>query len=147
MYLFGSDYAPAIEIESGIHRYDFMCQLPYLIPASLETSYGHIRYEIEAVIDVPWRFDKQFKLEFSVVRLDDLNELPHLKFSCQSQTVVHFCCFLCKPGPLTMTAFIPFSGYTPGQDINFTVLYSNASSITVMATKIYLKRLVKFNRY
>lgn len=145
-YLFGADGADAMVIPSGTHRYDFACQLPPQLPASFEASYGSIRYKIEAVLDVPWSFDKEFNLQFTVVRIDDLNFHPELKIPSKAEEVKRFCCLFCESEPLMMTVTIPYTGYTPGQNIHVTIMYNNKSDVEITTTKIFLKRIIQFHR-
>lgn len=145
-YLFGASGASATEMASGIHRYDFACQLPDLLPASFEASLGHIRYKVEAVLDIPWKLDKKFIVQFTVVRHDNLNDFPDLKLACHSEEIKTFCCCCCKSQPLVMTVTLPYTGYAPGQIIHTTVEYKNRSGIVVERTKIKLQRVIRFNR-
>lgn len=145
--MFGSSGATPSEVQPGVHRYEFACMLPPLIPSSFEGSYGHIRYHIEAVLDVPWGFDKEFKLQFHVIRIDNLNDEPALKLAAHNEEVKRFCCLCCETDPLIVTVTIPYSGFSPGQTIPVTVKYHNKSDVEVTSTKINLKRIVQFNRY
>lgn len=145
-FLFGGHGVKAVEMPSGIYKYDFMCQLPPLLPASLESTHGNIRYNLKAVLDIAWAFDKQFKLQFTVVRNDDLNHQPELKFATRDEQIKRFCCLFCQSDPLMMTVTIPQSGYAPGQDILITVQYHNKSDVDVARTKISLTRMVHHNR-
>lgn len=145
-YLFGAKGASPTELLPGTHRYEFECQLPPMIPASFEASHGHIRYHVEAVLDLPWRFDKEFKLQFHIMRNDDLNEYPELAIPCKMEEFKHFCCLFCRSDPLFMTVSVPCSGYVPGQTVKVNVNFDNKSSIEVQRTKINLKRIIRFNR-
>lgn len=146
-YLFGSRGGDTIEIESGTHRYEFACQLPPQLPASFEASHGHIRYNIEAVLDIPWKFDKETKLQFTLVRVNDLNEFLDLKIPCKSEEIRRFCCLCCESDPLIVTVTLPYSGFVPGQNIHVAVQYNNRSDVEVDSTKIALKRVICFNRF
>jgi hypothetical protein len=145
-YLFGGPSSSAVEMASGTYKYDFACPLPMLIPASFEGRHGHIRYNVEAVLDIPWRFDKEFKLQFTLARQDDLNEFPDLKIPVRGEEVKRFCCLFCESQPLMVTVTLPQSGYTPGLNIHVTVNYDNKSDVQVDRTKINLKRIIRFNR-
>lgn len=145
-YLFGMEGATATEMAAGTYRYDFVCQLPELIPASFEGLHGHIRYSIEAILDIPWRFDKKFIVQFIVVRNDNLNDYPDLRIACQGEEIKTFCCLCCASKPLIVNLTLPFTGYAPGQNINVKIDYNNNSGVEVERTKIKLKRTVRFNR-
>lgn len=145
-YLFGHDGATAVEMPSGTHRYNFALQLPPLLPASFEASHGHIRYEVEAVLDVPWGFDKEFKLQFTIVRNDDLNFDPQLRMPCQMEEITTFCCLFCQSAPLMMTVSVPCTGFAAGQNIPININYVNKSDVDATRTKINLKRIIRYNR-
>lgn len=145
-YLFGSKGGDNIEVASGTHRYDFACSLPSQLPASFEASHGHIRYTVEAVLDIPWRFDKETKVQFTLVRLNNLNEFPDLKLACRSEEIKRFCCSFCESQPLIMTVTLPFSGFIPGQNIHVNVNYNNTSDVQVDRTRISLNRIIRYNR-
>lgn len=145
-YLFGADGGDAITMPSGTHRYDFACQLPPQLPASFEASHGDIRYKVQAVLDVPWGFDKEFDIQFTVVRTDDLNLKPQLKIPCQGEEMKRFCCLFCESEPMIMTVTVPYFGYTPGQDVHVKIKYDNKSNVEITATKINLKRMIEFHR-
>lgn len=145
-YLFGSKGGDNIEVSSGTHRYDFACSLPIQLPASFEASHGHIRYNVEAVLDIPWRFDKESKVKFTLARLNNLNDFPDLKLACRSEEIKRFCCLFCESQPLMMTVTLPFSGFVPGQNIHVTINYNNKSDVEVNRTQISLKRIIRYNR-
>jgi len=143
-YLFGADNAEPIELHVGSHRYKFACQLPRNIPASLEVAYGSIRYNIKAVLDVPWDVDKEFEIPITVRRKDDLNLEPELKIPINCEESKTFCCLFCKTSPLMMTVIIPYSGFAPGQNIHITIFYNNKSYVEVSNTILTLNRHIKY---
>lgn len=146
-YLFGYHGASSSEIAGGTHRYDFECQLPPQLPASFSSSLGEIVYTVEACLDIPWRFDREFKVQFTVVRIDDLNEFPELKMPCKHERIKKFCCFFCESKPLICTVTIPCGGFVPGESIPVTIRYDNKSDVEVDRTEICLKRTISYNRY
>lgn len=134
-----------MEIPSGTHRYEFSVRMPSEVPASFEALNGHIRYNVEAVLDVPWDFDQEFKLPFNVFRVFDLNFHPELKIPCKSEEIKRFCCCFCQSEPLVMTVTVPQSGFVPGEKILVTVDYDNRSDIAIIRTRISLKRTIRYN--
>lgn len=145
-YLIGSEGGGSIEVSTGTHRYDFSCPLPDQLPASFEAAFGYVRYSIEAVLDIPWSVDKQFKLQFTVFRHDDLNEFPDLKTVSSNEEIKHFCCLFRQSEPLMITVSLPYTGFVPGQNIPITICYLNKTSVDVLRTKIILKRIISYNR-
>lgn len=145
-YLIGSEEGGSIEVASGTHRFDISCQLPQNLPASFEATFGSVLYSVEAVLDIPWSIDKQFKVHFNVFRHDDLNESPELKTISSNEELRHFCCLFCQSQPLVMTVTLPYSGYVPGRDIPITITYLNKTNVEVLRTRINLKRIIRYNR-
>lgn len=41
-------------MEVGDYAYPFQVQLPSNLPTSFEDRIGHSRFEIDAIIDIPW---------------------------------------------------------------------------------------------
>jgi len=75
-YLFGSQsLTTPIEMPAGITTYSFACVLPTQLPSSFEGKHGNIRYSCKAVLDRPWKTDKEFRLSFTVIKTEDLNLL------------------------------------------------------------------------
>jgi hypothetical protein len=145
-YLFGSQSGQnAIEMPPGITTYSFACVLPSQLPSSVEGKYGNIRYSCKAVLDRPWKTDKEFRLSFSVIKTEDLNLLsPTLYIPHKSEIVRHFYCCCFKSKPFYMSTSIPFSGFVPGQNIEVTVTMNNQSNIDVEGTKLTLERNTQY---
>ena len=145
-YLFGHAGAVAVEVPSGTHRYKIKFQIPDLVPASFEARQGKICYHVEAVLDVPWGFDKEFKVKFKVARNDDLNHQPELKLGSHNEEIKRFCCLGCESDPLIVTLKLPFIGFVPGQGIPYDIKYVNKSDVAVCETKISLRRVIRYNK-
>lgn len=143
-YLFGQHGGSAMDIQPGIHRYSFACQLPSEIPYSLDAAHGNIAYFVEAVLDIPWKFDKEIKTSFTVVRHDDLNIYQELKLGQALEKYKTFCCLFCESQPMLVQASIPCSGFAKGQSIPIKVQYTNKSDVDVLATHFKLYRGIYF---
>jgi Arrestin (or S-antigen), N-terminal domain/Arrestin (or S-antigen), C-terminal domain len=145
-YLFGVRGGDHSQIQAGTHRYNFEYQLPPLLPASFEASKGYIRYNIEACLDIPWKFDKETKLQFTVVRNDDLNEFPGLRTPCSIKEIDRAICCFPMSHPLAVTVSIPCGGFTPGQTIPVKIHCEKISDIQVTGIKFCLRRVIAYNR-
>lgn len=143
-YLLGSEGGPQVELAAGITTYTFACMLPENLSSSFEGKYGHIRYSCKAVLDRPWKADKEYRLSFSVIKSEDLNAIPSLTIPTKSEIVRHFYCCCFKSKPFYMSASIPFSGYVPGQKIDLTIFMNNQSNIMVEGTKVSLERNTQY---
>lgn len=141
-YLSGSQASTnPIEMPPGITTYSFACMLPPQLPSSFEGKHGHIRYNCKAVLDRPWKTDKEFRLSFTVIKTEDLNLLaPELLIPSKSEIVRHFYCCCFKSKPFYMSASIPFSGFVAGQKIDVTISINNQSNVDIEGTKISLER-------
>lgn len=143
-YLFGSKEGENIEVPAGIHTYNFVCHLPKPIPYSVEGQFGHVRYKIDANLDIPWALDLHAKLPFVVVRHDDLKEYPELSLPIESEEVKVFCCCWCKSEPLIIKVRLPRTGYALGEKIPVNVEIINRSSTNVVETTYAIKRVDRF---
>lgn len=144
-YLFGQEDGETIEVPAGIHSYKFSCRLPPNIPYSVDGEHGHIRYKIEAKLDIPWTIcDLHTKLPFTVTRREDLNLFPELRIAQEVEEIKKFCWGICDKNPLIIKLRLPKSGYALGENVHITIEYSNKSSHCVERTEIALWRKEKF---
>lgn len=145
-FLIGSEKSKSVRLASGTHCFDFACELPASLPATLEASHGYIRYHIAACLDIPWRSEKRCRLEFTVARDDDLNNFPELKLPCTRKQIKKFRNFCFKAKQLAMTVAIPFGGFTSGQNIHVITHFDNESEIQVNRTRVSLIRKIRYKR-
>lgn len=146
--LFGKKHGMVMEVDAGEWVYPFEYELPGNIAYSTEGKHGEIYYGIKVILNIPQELDKEIKLPLTIVRYEDLNTMPLLKYPKREETSKTFCWFfICCLGssPLVMSASIPYSGFVPGQKIPVTIEMNNQSHVEVKSTKITLKGLHKFN--
>lgn len=55
-----------------------------------------------------------------------------------------FCCLFCKSGPLSVTVYIPSTGYVPGQNVPVAVDIDNASNVDIQRVRISLRQICSF---
>lgn len=144
--MLASEKSKTVRLSSGTYTFGFECQLPETLPASLEASHGYIRYHIAACLDTPWRSEKRSRLEFKVVRNDDLNEFPELKLPCTRKEIKKIRNFCFKTEKLCITSALPFGGFTSGQNIHVITHFDNQSDMQVNRTRISLVRKVRYKR-
>lgn len=113
------------------------------MPSSFEGNHGHIRYNIEAVLDIPWGFDKEFKVPFTVLKQEYLNQWPDLKYPMRMEIIKLLCCFPCQSKPMYLQITIPYSGFTPGQVIPMTLEMRNNSHVPVTRIQFVIKRIIE----
>lgn len=110
-YLFGHDGGKATEIAAGTYTYNFVVKLPELLPESFDGTLGSIFYKAVAVLDVPWKFDKEIEEPFTVARRDNLSDFPELKIPQCQEMIKSFFCLFCASGSCVITVTIPYGGY------------------------------------
>lgn len=66
-------------MEPETYKYPFEFMLPSNIPSSFEGTFGHIRYNVKVVFDVPVWLNKKFKEQFTLINAIDLNDDPSLR--------------------------------------------------------------------
>ncbi|XP_070495151.1 arrestin domain-containing protein 3-like [Chironomus tepperi] len=144
-YLFGEYGGPTFEMEAGTYKYKFQCQLPHQLPYSLSLPHGKVSYHIEAVLDIPWKIDKETKLDITILRYDDLNLYPELKNPMRRAERKNFITLFSDSKPLLMTAGIPCRGFAINQVVPVTIEYENESSVDIACTKIKLIQMIVYN--
>lgn len=100
------------------------------------------------MLNIPQEIDREMKLPITVIRPEDLNLCPLLKYPKREEVSKTFCWyFICCLGssPLVMSAHIPYSGFVPGQRIPVYIELNNQSHVDVKSTRITLKGLHTFN--
>jgi hypothetical protein len=143
-YLFGEYGGPTFEMEAGRHKYKFACQLPIQIPYTLEMRHGKINYHVQAVLDIPWKIDKETKVDLMILRYDDLNLYPELKNPMGRAERKTFMSLFSESKPLMMKVGIPYRGFAVNQYVPVTINYENESSVDITGTKIKLIQTVLY---
>lgn len=130
----------------GTHRFDFQFELPKTLSPSLEAKHGHIRYKVEAILDVPWRLNKKNDKKITITRHVDMTLMPELKTPAEVEEMEQFCCFCCVSDHFIMTVRTPCLGFVAGQTLNFRVEYGNKSNVEIKATRAVFKKCMKYIR-
>lgn len=146
-YLAGGIHGNTIELMPGLHRYQFSCMLPPLLPTSFEAEHGHIRYTVKVVLERSWKFDLTYVIAFTVVRPLDLNyESPMLRNPIKMEISKTFSFGFFKSDPLLMSVSIQCSGFVAGQPVNVAIEINNQSRIAIDDVKIQIKKTIHYNR-
>ncbi|XP_055641431.1 arrestin domain-containing protein 3-like [Toxorhynchites rutilus septentrionalis] len=144
-YLAGSKEGNTLELLPGIHTYRFSCVLPPNLITSLEADHGHVRYTVKVVLERSWKFEKSYKVAFTVLRHVNLNEeLFEIRFPSKMEKAKTFCCGPCRSDPMHITAEIPISGYVPGQTIAVKIDVNNQSRKNMDELSTKLVQIVSF---
>lgn len=146
--LFGKKHGLAMEMDKGEYIYPFEYELPVELPYSAEGKYGEIYYGIKVILDIPEELDKEIRLPITIIRYEDLNFMPLLKYPKKEEISKRYCLFwMCclQSAPLTLKVTIPYSGFSPGSKIPITIEIDNQSHVNVKCTKITLKGLHTFS--
>lgn len=146
--LFGTKHGMVMEMETGEYVYPFEYELPNNLPYSTEGKYGEIYYGIKVLLSIPHELDKELRFPITVIRYEDLNTKPLLKYPKREETTKTYCWFwMCclESSPLLLKVTIPFSGFCPGQKVPIYIVIDNQSHVNVKCTKITLKGLHTFH--
>ena len=139
IYLFGRQDGPAFELQSGTHKYKFSCQLPEQLPNSTCLKHGDIEYFVEAVLELPYMFDKEIKTPF-FVDCDDLNYCQSLKEPVRRVELRNFSQY----ESLCTTVMLPCSGFVADQIVPITIFYENNSNASILRTKITFVQSIEY---
>ena len=146
-YLYGHQGAQPVEMLAGDHRYRFEIDLPSGLPASMQFMNGSIEYYVEACLDIPWAFDKECRVNFSVVRKDDYNGDDRLKNASMIETTIQTSSCFSTSKPILAQISVPYSVFTPGSKIPITFNIVNTSNKDVSRIVMKFKQLISFNRW
>lgn len=64
------------QLPAGMHVHTFQCMLPPDLPSSILREVGHIKHNVQIVVDTPMCMNKVFTEEFIVIKSIDLNLNP-----------------------------------------------------------------------
>lgn len=123
---------------AGSNVFNTAFVLPLYLPQSYESCYGHIRYEVEVYIDVPWYFDKKETAPFFLRPQFNLNEFQHLREPVHAEAKKTFGCLWWESEPLHIYNILPRSGYVPGDRVLFTLEFSNESDVSIQSATVEL---------
>lgn len=126
-------------MRSGTHKYKFSTQLPEQLPNSTNLKYGNIEYFVEAVLEVPYMFDKEIRTPF-FVDCDDLNYCQSLKEPVRRVEVRNFSQY----ESLGTTVMLPCSGFVADQIVPVTIFYENNSNANILRTKITFVQSIEY---
>ncbi|KAH8304949.1 hypothetical protein KR018_011665, partial [Drosophila ironensis] len=145
-FLVGSNLSSQVQIEAGIHVYNFSCQIPVECPSSFEGLHGRVRYMANLTLLRPWKFDQNYTRCFTVLKVMDLNfDSPLLRVPAHSETSKTYCCWPCRSDPLSMQLTVSQTGFVPGQSVPLSVLVTNESHIPVEQLLVSLVMLVTYH--
>ncbi|XP_053405235.1 arrestin domain-containing protein 3-like [Mercenaria mercenaria] len=120
--LFGNDPQQGghVTLNAGNHAFPFQIVLPVNAPGSFEGLENcFVRYFLKATIDRPWKFDKHYKMVFTVASVLDLNTVMNAASPAQTEDAKTVCCMCCESDPVSATFRIDKIGYVPGESIVF----------------------------
>lgn len=133
------------KMPSGMHTFDFHCDLPAALPTSCESSIGHVRYTVQVTIDRLLRGNKEFLQPFTVIKPLDLNNDEAWRAPMAEEVTKTFhpllCCCLSSTATLRLIARTAATGYVPGQQIDLDITADNRSGHTAMI-RAQLERVV-----
>ena len=145
-------------LSAGNHNMLFSFVLPPNLPSSFEGQHGHVRYFIEAEIDLDsnllhlsillrsgsFAFNKRRKQFITINSICDLNLIQGASQPQTKSNSKTFGSLFCTSGPLSATFRIPRYGYAPGEFIPISVEVENLSKKLMNCTKARLYQDVKF---
>ncbi|XP_026493524.2 arrestin domain-containing protein 17-like [Vanessa tameamea] len=143
VYLVGGESGDH-QIQPGHYDYPFTFNLPAGCPASFEGNYGHIRYEIKAVVDRAFKFDQEKKIAVRVITPMDLNSDPYCREPIEMEFNASYCCCCFSSGSCDTVVNAPMSGYCPGQTIPIEISCENKGNVEISQIVIRIVKEVVF---
>ncbi|RDD41414.1 Arrestin domain-containing protein 3 [Trichoplax sp. H2] len=130
-------------LAAGKYNFNFQFKLPNdaQLPSSFEYRTSHIRYEIMATIDRPWKSDHLSKRAFTFLQIIDVNKPPLSQPLPPKEAETSICCLCCTSGPITLKASIDRSGYCPGESISLKTECINNTNTDMEGIQVRLYRI------
>lgn len=143
--LIGSLNGDLVDIPVGCTNIPFKFTLTPSLPSSFNGRFGHIFYNMEAVLDLAELSSQKVLRPFFVQNLFNLNSEPQLKLPIESETIKEFMSLCCKKSRFYISAYIPYTGYTSAQSIKVCIKLTNDSSVNIERTIISIRKIVSYN--
>lgn len=135
-----------LDLQPGVHMFNFSCVLPPNLPTSFEAPNGYIRYTTKVTLERPWKFDLSFVNGFTVIKSLDLNyEVPNLNSPFTMETAKKFWFTFGGANNFHISASIPISGFVAGQNVNVIAEVNNQTNVEIVYLKISLKRIIDYH--
>ncbi|ESP05163.1 hypothetical protein LOTGIDRAFT_227841 [Lottia gigantea] len=131
-------------LPAGQYTYPFQFQIPTNTPTSFEGQYGHIRYCVKVMIEIPHRCDLTCKKVFTVIQPLDLNRDPSMSVPIRTQKQKKLCCLCCLSGPVSATLCLNQKGYVPGETIHVDAEVMNNSRRKMASSSLEFKMTTTF---
>lgn len=119
--------------------YEFSFNLKSEIPSSFSGGSGKIKYKIEFVVDIPWKFDKKQTILLNIIQTVNLNySLGTLQpFENQLTRNIGYI----GTGPISLHVYVAKCGYIHGDKIPVQVS-STLTLVTCYIFSFYFHQLI-----
>ncbi|CAO1394649.1 unnamed protein product [Diamesa hyperborea] len=134
-----------VDISVGCTDIPFTFTLASSLPPSFNGKFGHIVYNMEAVLDYSDSYCKKVHRLFVVNNLYNLNLEPQLKIPIESEMIKEFVSLCCKKSRFYMSVIIPYTEYTSAENIKVCIKLANNSNINIEKTIISIRKIVSYN--
>lgn len=134
-----------VDIPVGCTDIPFTFTLLPSLPSSFNGKFGHIVYNMEAVLDYCDSSCKKVHRLFYVHNLFNLNLEPQLKLPIESENIKEFISLCCQKSRFYMSVVIPYTGYTSAQNIKVCIKLANDSNINIEKSIISIRKIVSYN--
>ncbi|XP_069360454.1 arrestin domain-containing protein 4-like [Maniola hyperantus] len=143
VYMLGGE-SGEYTIQPGKYEYPFHFRLPDHCPSSFEGPYGHVRYEIKAVVDRAFKFNHEKKVMARVMAPLDLNLDPYCRTPIETEVLKLYYCCCVNLGSSSVSVKLPVGGYCPGQTIPIKLSCSNKGRAEIKDIKLSITKTVTY---
>lgn len=145
IYIFGDfEHEGNIKLDCGMYKFKFSFHLPNNIPFSVESQHGHVRYKMQATLEVARGLDLKAEKKINIGSNFDLSLVPSLEVSTDFEETKSFCLLLCQSGRLVMRLHLPKRGFALGENMPISVDLENRSAANISQTEYSLIRTDTF---
>ncbi|XP_030374566.1 arrestin domain-containing protein 3 [Scaptodrosophila lebanonensis] len=144
-YVYGQSGGSPLELPKGKYVFPFQAAIPLNAPTSFNGMHGQIKHEVTLTIDRAVRYNNIFKQCFTVILPYDLNQQrENLQPQHRVEEKTFWWGSLFGGKPMIMDVSTSYSGYVPGQKIQFKILLDNQSEVQCQDVKVRLFKNVSY---
>ncbi|XP_072938215.1 arrestin domain-containing protein 2-like [Epargyreus clarus] len=132
------------KMQPGHYEYPYQFTIPPDCPASYEGKHGHIRYELNLVVDRTLLKNQVKSVCIRAITPLDLNPLPDIKDPIRLEVNKTYGSRRAGSNHIDASVTCPVSGFCPGQYIPLEITCDNTSSTNVRKIQVALMQVTTY---
>lgn len=143
MYIVGSKNGPSFALPEGMTVYEFSFNLKSELPSSFSGGCGKIKYKMEFIVDIPWKFDKKQIIQLNIIQTVNLNYTLGTLQPFENQLTRNI--GYIGTGPISVHVYVMKCGYIHGDKIPIQAIVTNHSKVHVEKLKFAFNKIIDYH--